>query len=168
MALVSSSDIWRAGQIWLAARNLPEETALRMKCSIFRLCWTIEYTSGVFYFSLQKKRSIMFKSAGVDEVIVYRWVNSVRQLFRVDKRKSSKSIISKTYSNLTALWKLLWWSVIASQNLSISHTLSCPPGAGWIMASRGPLNGPFAVGSVRRDHQNCKTLAPETSLWCAH
>lgn len=45
----------------------------------------------------------MFKSAGVDEVIVYRWVNSARQLFRVDKRKSSKSIISKTYSNLTAL-----------------------------------------------------------------
>lgn len=50
-----------------------------------------------------EKRSIMFKSAGIDEVIVYRWVNSARQLLRVDKRKISKSIISKTYSNLTAL-----------------------------------------------------------------
>lgn len=63
--------------------------------------------SGSFYFSVRKKISKMFKSSGVDELIVYCGVISANLLFRVDKRKSFKSIICKTYSNLTALGNLL-------------------------------------------------------------
>lgn len=44
---------------------------------------------------------------------------------------------------------------------SIFCTLSCPLSGSWIMASRGLLNDPSGVWSLREDHQNCKTLAPK-------
>lgn len=45
----------------------------------------------------------MFKSSIDDEVVVYRGLISAQQLLRGDKRKNSKSIICKTYANLTAV-----------------------------------------------------------------
>lgn len=55
-----------------------------------------------WHFLLQSAEK-KIKSSGVNEVIVYCGVISACQLFRVDKRKSSKSILCTTYSNFTAL-----------------------------------------------------------------
>lgn len=53
----------QCSEVFFTARNLPEERTLRMKRSTFSVGLLDILESGIFYFSLQKKRSKMFKSS---------------------------------------------------------------------------------------------------------